>query len=1113
MGLFSFLGGLLGLGGVPSQRIQVSKASAAAGLPIIYGRRRVTPIKVFKTVSRSNAPEGTYAYDHSFITQIGSKYEETRDNYDFLHRVDVWGQGEISAIEKFWLDGDAATAARFKKRPYFRALSNYGSDTQTAMTALSAASSRWTANHKGSGVAYTWSRFYNSSKKPQFTAEPELKAQIKGIRVYDPRQDINQPNGAGSQLLADESTWTYSENRALLVLDYLMASYGFAAAQEEIDFESFMTAADQCDQAMTIPPRQANDSGSPINGWWDRELGEFITIGQGQYYPTFRPRQVGITQPRWHGAAVLNPKDGVVKNLEQLLEGFGWALSWSNGRHRLVLEDTTTTAIATFDKSSIIGDWTSRRGNREGRLNRITIEFQNENKNFEDDTVSWPEKGSQTHTGFVNEDGGQALHTTKQVKTITDFYRAQAYAEYLVRKSRVAYQIQGMRLAPHAMLLEPGDVIDLDYAEKGFSGDAGRFIVEKVQISPTLEVEVDLLKYEDSVYNPDARTEEPLDNSMDTADLWLDPPAITGLAHVETHDAKSDGSVITGLEMSWQAPDATVGIDRIEISWREHSGPVPVEHNHDGGDLLDHSGDADYTNQAYLARDVTSYRISGLADDKSYDVRLVYWTQRGQQSDELVDTIYINPTVSKLSDIDDEATSNRHRGDFQLTTGYKKGDVVEYMGFSYWMKWDYDISGIVPTNTTYWTKLASVTAGIEVLRASTAPATADLPEGSFWFDTVNVKLYVLTAGVWEEAASSNTVIYNNTAPSSGKVGDLWYDTNDNILYGFNGVIWEAVGNMLTNTSQLVDDAGLGTTAVWNSVSGRMSVALAINEHSNGNPNNDRIRFFGVDSATGLYPDRTQKAVFYKDNGVKFEFGGTTNLGESTCFAGIAANGYHMLVLDASGGNRFVHTQAADTHVGVVRRPFPNASEFEYYRANLGWFKAPKDGNYFIIGWVNRQRRKFVSAGIYPEPVPLDAIDSLAIPGELKGGGDLPTQVQAGVIAIEPSQPLRGEWNSGSPRIKVLSFTIHQDETHSVSYGTTYIPKAGGSSWHVYLVDPFLNSIDAEVSYITKSNRTSIPENAIYLGYVTLPNSSGTNYGYTGGAGGGGGTYDPNYQIP
>ena len=133
MGLFSFLSGILGLAPPTSvQQIKVSKASAVAGLPIIYGRRRVTPVKVYKTVSRHNAPPGSLGqYDHTVLPSSHS-YEEVRKGYDWLHRVDVWGQGEITAILKFWIDGDEATARRFGARPYFRRTGGEGPCTGVA---------------------------------------------------------------------------------------------------------------------------------------------------------------------------------------------------------------------------------------------------------------------------------------------------------------------------------------------------------------------------------------------------------------------------------------------------------------------------------------------------------------------------------------------------------------------------------------------------------------------------------------------------------------------------------------------------------------------------------------------------------------------------------------------------------------------------------------------------------------------------------------------------------------------------------------------------------------------------------------------------------------------
>ena len=60
---------------------------------------------------------------------------------------------------------------------------------------------------------------------------------MKGKKLYDPR---------------DGST-AYSTNPALVIRDYLTnASYGFAADSAEIDDTSFQTAANVCDESITL---------------------------------------------------------------------------------------------------------------------------------------------------------------------------------------------------------------------------------------------------------------------------------------------------------------------------------------------------------------------------------------------------------------------------------------------------------------------------------------------------------------------------------------------------------------------------------------------------------------------------------------------------------------------------------------------------------------------------------------------------------------------------------------------------------------------------------------------------------------------------------------------
>lgn len=594
MGLFSFIGSVLGLGGGSrTYEIIVSQGQAAEGLPIIYGTRKVNSIPVLKTVARENAGVSVSNFDHIHDPSAGNpifqnEYEERRKNYDYLHRVEVWGQGPINGLVRFWLDGDGHTAQRFSKRPYFRALSYYGKNGQTACTDVSKAEPRWNSAHVGNQVAYSYTRFFNSRKKPQFNADPRVEAEIQGLLVWDPRDD----------------TVKFSNNRALVVLDYLMASYGINAPAAEIDLDSFRTAANKCDEAMDIPSVLVNTTGSAVDEY-DQFEGRIYSIAPNDPYRQYRPNQNTVTnqQARWTCDAVVDPKLGVIENVKRLLEGMGWFLTWSNGRHKLVLEDAVATPVADYGPDDIMGGLSISRGMRAKRLNRVTVEFANENKNFEQDTVSWPALDSTEYSDFLAEDNGQELHTTLEAQTITDYYRAQKWAEYLVRKSRIPLRLEGVKLAPHAMFLEPGDVITLTDEKEGFN--QRWFIVENVDISPVLDVTVKVVDYDATVYGQADPDQEPLNATGTTPNLRDEPPAVTNLTLDEVHESTYAGVTLSSILVRWDEPEGVNAPDEYIVSWKLNTDP-------------------NYEKMMKLPGDATVAFISGLIDDRTYDVRVEY---------------------------------------------------------------------------------------------------------------------------------------------------------------------------------------------------------------------------------------------------------------------------------------------------------------------------------------------------------------------------------------------------------------------------------------------------------------------------------------------------------
>ncbi len=1127
MGLFSFIGSLLGLstgtGGL--QKINVLKDATSEGLPIIYGTRRVSPVNVFKIVSREDAPIPSSGHGFDDIKLYGSDdgSEKRQDEYKWLHRIGVWGQGEITGVEHFWVDGDSYRNRRFSSKPFFRAATKYGREFQSAITYLSGASGgKWGADQVGREIAYSWLRFFNSEDDPQYNADPRVEARLKGLKIWDPRSHPNDP---------DEKS--YSANRALVLLDYLMADYGAGLRLNQIDIDTFIAAADVCDQGQTIPSRPVNQTSNPIIDW-DYDGAREVSVAPGEPLVSMHAYQTSTSVPQYQCHAVIDPTQGVISNIKLLLKGMGWYMPWSNGKLKLIIEQAVDAPAIVFGEDDILGGWSITRGGRDNRLNRVTVDFPNANKDYENDTASWPAYNSDEHKALKAEDQGQDLHETVSLKTITNHYVAQVYAQYLVRKSRAAMRIDGLQLSPAALVLEPGDVIGLNESHQNFFynvtdpddpvqdslKDTGRwFIVEKVSISPTLDVSVSLIDYDNKVYGLDDPDDEPLRTYDGNPNLLAKPPAVENLNADEHTETVTSGIVYSAAFVTWEKPElSSSALSEIILAWRE----------------MPETGEpGDFTQQMRLSPETTSAYISGLYDDRQYEIRVTYTTLLGRVSEPatyLLDLSAQEGTLKVFQEADEPDTAGLADGSVWINTTsgvlsvLKSGAWVEaststrvYSGST---APDTPLEGDLWYDTgdgelkrytgTQWVGV-SATSNITVYDQSGEPDTGGLDDGSLWYETDTGFLWVLRNGNWVQTANTNNTYRRTNAPSGATIGDFWYDTNDRILYRYDGSDWDFVGNYVTQTSQLTDDAGLGTTALWTGIDGKSKIAFAVNENPNGSYHEAWMRFFGVDAATKQYPDRTEPAEFYDENGQLFTFGGDTNVGRSGLYAGLN-NGWWLICLDTSGSRRFQHNNTAPTHVAIIERTLADSENIRWYNGLGGWKKLEFDSDIFIIGWCERRQNKFASAGMFDQPVTIFNIDRIAIPGLTESVADLPASVGAGVVAINPSAPLEGQYNSGSPRIHIKAFSVILNNNYSVSYNAKNISKSANTSWYVYVLDNDLNSGGSSYSTYETTSRTDVPEGGIYLGYVTVP-GSGTSSGSGAGSGGGGGTFDPHYENP
>lgn len=168
---------------------------------------------------------------------------ESTNEDQYLHLVVLLAAHECQEIttvylndEALTLDGSGNVTAPSRYANLVRVKKHLGTTTQTADSDLVSEVSGWTSEHRLQGICYVYVRLeFDADAFPN--GIPNISALVQGKKLFDPR----------------DSTTAYSTNPALVIRDYLTnASYGFAASTAEIDDTAFQTAANICDESVTL---------------------------------------------------------------------------------------------------------------------------------------------------------------------------------------------------------------------------------------------------------------------------------------------------------------------------------------------------------------------------------------------------------------------------------------------------------------------------------------------------------------------------------------------------------------------------------------------------------------------------------------------------------------------------------------------------------------------------------------------------------------------------------------------------------------------------------------------------------------------------------------------
>jgi len=487
--------------------ILVNQDSNNASIPVVYGERQLGVTRVFVDSSGS---DNASLFIAGVLCEGGGGGIESISEIYIDDKLVTWSgaltDGTVRTV-------NSTDANFYKGSSLISVQAFYGLDNQPASTLLDE-STKWDSNYKLSGVVYVAFKF--SWNQDAFNGLPDIKVVVKGKKIYDPRLDTTK-GGSGSHRQDTASTWAYSDNSALILLDYLRNSRygkGLPNSAFETNYDTFKTSANDCDTLVT-----------PYSGGTDIKI--------------FRTN------------AVLDTSQKVIDNVKDLLAPMRALFTYTQGKYRLIVEGSGSSVLS-LNADNIIGGIKIYGEKKNTKYNRVIGTFVNPAKSYQEDTVSFPPADDSAldladqYATLLAEDNNTPLEGNFEFRNITNPYQAEELCEIILRRSRNALGVE-VTCTSEALNLTIGDIVDLTYSTGGFS--AKPFRVMNIAINANSTVELELTEHQNSFYTWTSKGEEPV-----IADTTLpNPNSVTAPVFVTLDDQLieySDGVVITALDVT-----------------------------------------------------------------------------------------------------------------------------------------------------------------------------------------------------------------------------------------------------------------------------------------------------------------------------------------------------------------------------------------------------------------------------------------------------------------------------------------------------------------------------------------------------------------------------------
>ena len=431
------------------------------------------------------------------------RYQEASGtNQEYVDYIIAVAAHQVKSIDEIWFEEKQAWTAS-------GGVTSTYSGYLTVLTVLSGnssnyinISSKWSSSCRLTGCAYIYLRIKrtgvdNTAESPLVNGLPGRVTVIgEGAYLYDPRKDSTVAGGSGSHRANDQTTWgSYTDpddcdNPALQLLWWLLGwkingilSVGCGVPYTRIDMESFITAANICDEDITLV--------------------------------------AGGTQKRYRTSGTATDSDDRMSIINTFLSCMNGTFRDNNGKLSLsIMKNDLADYVLDFDDADILNEfqWNQTRGLTD-TYNVARGRYVDPSDNSLYQLVDYPEVRIDSLDGIDRV-------VTVDLPYVEDGNRAQRIAKQVLERN----QYRGMFSATFtakAMGCQVGDVVRLSFEPLGWSNKLFRVVSQ--QIDFTGKVPLALVEENAAIYAWDEEEQALVTPTAPTIYDPLNSPFIIGI--------------------------------------------------------------------------------------------------------------------------------------------------------------------------------------------------------------------------------------------------------------------------------------------------------------------------------------------------------------------------------------------------------------------------------------------------------------------------------------------------------------------------------------------------------------------------------------------------------